>query len=171
MTRAEDGRELVTPRVGRRICAQPTCGNGIGQLAPQARFCQDIACQRRRGAARTAKWRHKNTILAPRQGNCRQDRPIRQTGVAAQVDAGVAAHRYDNGWSHANRSYQLRLIADLVDEHDPLIDQRLRRAAAAGIRDTRARNSKRFAHQLETDDAAWAEYRAALIDNYRKDHE
>jgi len=93
-------------------------------------------------------------VLAPREGHRRKARAIRQTGVARLVDAGVAAHRYDNGWSHANRSYQLRLLSELIDEHDPLLDQRLRHAVAAGIRDTRARGSKRLAHQLETDDAA-----------------
>jgi hypothetical protein len=164
-----DNGEVVTHGVEGRICTHPRCGNGIGHLAPQARYCRDIACQRRRGAARTAKWRHKNTILAPREGNGRQDRGIRQTGVAAQVDAGVAAYRYDNGWSHLNRHYQLRLIADLIDEHDLVVDQRLRHAVAAGIRDTRAPRSREFADRLADEDAVWAEYRAELLRKHREE--
>jgi hypothetical protein len=162
-------QELVTSREGRRICAHPRCENNIGHLARQARYCRDIACQRRRGAARTAKWRSKNTILAPREGNRRQGRAIRQTGVARMVEAGVRPplHRDDQDWSLQNLRYQLDLLAALCeDEDDAFTEQRLRRAVTAGLRFNGDRD---LAHRLEEDDAAWAQHLAALIESHQKE--
>jgi hypothetical protein len=171
MSARGDSGEPVTPFIEGRVCAQPTCGNGIGHLAPQARYCQDIACRRCRGAARTAKWRSKNTFLAPRERNQRQDRAIRQTGVARMVEGGIcpALHRDDRGWSLQNLRYRFDLLAALCeDEDDALTEQRLRRAVTAGLRFNGDRD---LASRLEEDDATWAQHLAALIESHRKEQQ
>jgi hypothetical protein len=162
-----DSSEVVTSLVEGRVCA--LCGGGIGHLAPQARYCREIACRRRRGAARTAKWRSRSTILAPREGHERRDRAIRQTGVARLVDGGIgpALHRDDRGWSLQNLRYQFDLLTALCeDEGDALTEQRLRRAVTAGLRFNRDTD---LASRLEENDVAWAQHLAALIERHRKE--
>jgi hypothetical protein len=145
-------REPVTSRVEGRICAWRGCHKDISHLARQARYCRDIVCCCRRGAFRTAKWRRKNTLLAPREGNRRQDRAVRQTGVARMVDGGIspALHRDDRGWAVHNLRYQLDLLTALCeDEDDSLREQRLRRAVTAGLRFSGGRD---LGGRLEADD-------------------